>query len=141
MKSMRLYLLSILVCLAQIAYSAPVDMPASIDGANTVDAEGVIKLIQNDDTLILVDARITRDRSHGYIEGAKSLADIDTTCDSLWKIIPTKSTPALFYCNGVKCGRSVISIRVALQCGYEKLYWFRGGYDEWIKKGYPYIKE
>lgn len=116
-------------------------MPANIDGAVTVDAEGAIKLIQNIDRLVLVDARITRDRSHGYIEGSISLPDIDTDCDSLWKAIPAKSAPVLFYCNGIKCGRSVKSIRIALSCGYNNLYWFKGGYDEWIEKGYPYIKE
>jgi rhodanese-related sulfurtransferase len=141
MKPLHLFLSGIFICLFQTAHSAPVDMPANIEGAKTVDAEGTITMIQNTNKLVLVDARITKDRSHGYIEGSISLPDIDTTCESLWKIIPSKTDPALFYCNGVKCGRSVKSIRVALGCGYNDLYWFRGGYDEWITKGYPYIKE
>lgn len=141
MKPLHYYLAGILLCIAQAAHSTPADMPATIEGSSTVDAEGTIEMIQNNENLILVDARITKDRSHGYIEGSISLADIDTTCATLAAIIPSKSTPALFYCNGVKCGRSVKSIRVALSCGYKDLYWFRGGYDEWIEKGYPYIKQ
>lgn len=141
MKPLHYCLAGMLLLFTQTSSAVPVDVPESIEGAKTVNAEGTIEMIQNNSDLVLVDARITKDRSHGYIEGSNTLADIDTTCASLAKIIPTMSTPALFYCNGVRCGRSVKSIRVALSCGYDNLYWFRGGYDEWIEKGYPYIKQ
>jgi rhodanese-related sulfurtransferase len=115
--------------------------PESIKGTTRVDAEGVIDLVEKHSDLIMVDSRIKADRKQGYIEGSISLPDIDTTCDSLAKIIPKKESMSLFYCNGVKCGRSVKASKIAVGCGYEKIYWFRGGYAEWLEKGYPVVNK
>ena len=41
----------------------------------------------------------------------------------------------------MKCGRSAKAIVIALQCGYSNIYWFRGGFEEWLSKGYPYLQE
>ena len=115
--------------------------PESIPGTTKVDAEGVLALVEKAPALVIVDARIRQDRLQGYIEGSVSLPDIETTCESLAKVAPLKSTPILFYCNGPKCGRSVHSSRKALECGYTGVYWFRGGFEEWKKKNYPYVKK
>lgn len=132
--------LLLFLSLSMPAWSA-IDMPDNIQDAVTVDAEKLIELVQSDEKFVLIDSRITKDREHGYIEGSVSLPDIDTSCNELKQFIPTMKSPALFYCNGVKCGRSVKAIRIALTCGYSNLYWFRGGFDEWEKKGFPVIKE
>ena len=115
--------------------------PESIKGTTRVDAEGVIDLVGKHENMIMVDSRIIADRKQGYIEGSIGLPDIDTTCDSLAKVIPKKNSMALFYCNGVKCGRSVKASKIAVGCGYTKLYWFRGGYAEWLEKGYPVVNK
>ena len=122
------------------AYSAQkpkVPIPDEIPGTTKVDAEGVLSLVEKVPGLIIVDSRISGDRKHGYLEGSFSLPDTNTDCDTLETVIPKKSSPALFYCNGVKCGRSVVAIRIALKCGYTKLYWFRGGFEQWQAKHYP----
>jgi rhodanese-related sulfurtransferase len=124
------------------AAAAPVvPVPDQIPGVTRVDAETVIDLAAKLPKLIIVDSRITGDRKMGYIENSLSLPDAKTNCKSLAKIIPTKTTPVLFYCNGVKCGRSVVATRMALQCGYRNLYWFRGGFEEWRAKQFPYLTE
>lgn len=115
--------------------------PDHVPGTTKVDAEGVINMVERSPQLIIVDARIRQDRLQGYIEGSVSLPDIDTTCESLARVIPAKSSPVLFYCNGPKCGRSVLSSRKALGCGYLHVYWFRGGFEEWQNKNYPYLKK
>ena len=130
------------IALATAAHAATdIKSPESIEGTTKVTAEEFIDLVGNIPNLIVVDSRIPGDRKQGYVEGSVSLPDIDTTCESLSKNIPTKSAPALFYCNGVKCGRSAKAIKIALTCGYKKLYWFRGGFEEWMAKGYPYLQE
>lgn len=116
-------------------------VPDKIPGVITLTAEQVIKQILAHPEMVIIDARITADRKYGYIESSLSLPDIKTTCDTLKQFIHNKATPILFYCNGIKCGRSVISIKIARNCGYSQLLWFRGGFEEWMKKGYPYIKE
>lgn len=102
-----------------------------------VDAEQLIQMALADPQLVLVDSRIPTDRQYGYIEGSVSLPDVDTNCDSLAHLLPSLSTPAVFYCNGVKCNRSATAARIAQGCGYTHSYWFRGGLDEWLSKGYP----
>lgn len=115
--------------------------PESIDGTTKVDAESFIELVDKIPSLTIIDSRIPGDRKQGYIEGSISLPDVDTTCASLAKSITKKDAASLFYCNGVKCGRSAEAIKVALSCGYSNIYWFRGGFEEWLAKGYPYLQE
>jgi len=116
------------------------DAPLLIPGTIKVSAEDVLDIAEKIPNLLIIDARIHSDRNHGYIEGSISLPDINTTCTSLAKIIPKKESPVLFYCNGVKCGRSVISSKIALKCGYNNIYWFRGGYEEWQANHLPFVK-
>lgn len=115
--------------------------PDFIADVEIVSADGVINLIEQTDEVIIVDSRISGDRKLGYLESSVSLPDSETSCSSLAKILPDKMHPALFYCNGVKCGRSAIAIKVAKKCGYKKLYWFRGGFEEWLEKGFPFLKK
>ena len=140
---LRIFLVTVLVTgLAGPARGADkVIAPDTIPGTTKVDAEGVLDAVEKIANLVIIDARIRQDRVQGYIEGSVSLPDVDTSCESLKKIIPRKSSPVLFYCNGPKCGRSVSSSRLALQCGFTQIYWFRGGFEEWKQKNYPYLKE
>ncbi|MBL4868208.1 MAG: rhodanese-like domain-containing protein [Pseudomonadales bacterium] len=47
----------------------------------------------------------------------------------------------VYYCNGPKCGRSATAVKIALKCGYEKIFWFRGGFEEWKIKRFPIIND
>ncbi|MCG6969190.1 MAG: rhodanese-like domain-containing protein [Gammaproteobacteria bacterium] len=115
--------------------------PEKIEGSTLVNAEEFIELVGKIPELLVIDSRIPGDRKQGYVEGSISLPDVDTTCESLAKVIPKKESPTLFYCNGVKCGRSAKAVKIALSCGYSNIYWFRGGFEEWLAKGYPYLQE
>lgn len=117
------------------------DAPLNITGTTKVNAEEIFELVDKTPDLIIIDARIRSDRIQGYIESSVSLPDIQTSCSSLKKIIPSKSSPLLFYCNGVKCGRSGNSAKKALKCGYKTIYWFRGGFEEWKSKNLPFIRK
>jgi len=126
---------------AEQATTGQIKSPENIPGSVKVTAEGFIDLVDTIPELIVIDSRIPGDRKQGYVEGSISLPDVETTCDSLAKKIPNKTHPTLFYCNGVKCGRSAKAVKIALDCGYKKVYWFRGGFEEWLAKGFPYLQE
>jgi len=115
-------------------------VPEKISGVTTVTAEQVIEILTSENAPLLIDARIRDDRAFGYIERSISLPDIETNCDTLNQVSADKDKPLMFYCNGVQCGRSVVSIKVARSCGYHNLSWFKGGFAEWKEKGYQYIK-
>lgn len=131
-----------LLLLCAVPMAAVADKsPESIEGTTKVTAEGFIELVDAIPNLIVIDSRIPGDRKQGYVEGSISLPDVETNCDTLAKHIPDKSAATLFYCNGVKCGRSAKAVKIALACGYSNVYWFRGGFEEWLAKGYPYLQE
>jgi len=115
--------------------------PESISGTTKVTAENLIDLVGKFENLVIIDARKSGDRQKGYIEGSIGLPNTETTPEKLSEHVATKSTPVLFYCNGVKCGRSVKSAKIALAEGYSEIYWFRGGWDEWTAKGMPVMKD
>jgi rhodanese-related sulfurtransferase len=117
------------------------DAPMLIPGTTKVSAEDVLDLAEKIPDLLMIDARIRSDRKQGYIEGSVSLPDVETNCKTLAKVIPAVKAPILFYCNGVKCGRSVNSSKAAIKCGYTNIYWFRGGFAEWEAKNFPMIKQ
>ncbi len=119
--------------------SAPIRSPEFIDGAKLVDSEKLIQLVNSFDELMVIDSRLETNRSFGYIDGSISLPDTKTSCETLAGILSDKDHPALFYCNGPKCGRSAVAIEIALKCGYTELYWFRGGIEEWRQKGFPLV--
>lgn len=123
------------------AYAGKKETPKSLEGTTLVSAEDVIELIGSQDNLVLVDSRKTSDFGKGRIEGAINLPNTKTDEQSLSKIAPNKTGPILFYCNGIKCGRSVDSARKAISFGYTKIYWFRGGMEEWENKGFPVLKD
>ena len=141
---LRLALAFVVLHLALPVAAAPVGkvvVPQAIPGVSTVNAEGLIELAQRVPGLVIIDSRVSADRHHGYIQGSVSLPDADTACATLGDVLPSLDTPALFYCNGVKCGRSVVAVKIAKGCGYRKLYWFRGGFEEWKQKGYPFLQQ
>lgn len=138
--SYRIFIVALLWGISATIH-ANVVSPESISGTTRVSAEEFIELIGKIPNLTIIDSRIKADRKQGYVEGSVSLPDLETTCDTLSTAIKEKTAPTLFYCNGVKCGRSAKAIKVAVGCGYSKLYWFRGGFEEWLAKGYPYVQE
>ena len=120
--------------------AAEIRAPERIAGVKVVDAGGVLELAQKYPDLTVIDARMRLDRRQGYLQGSISLPDVETDCDSLAAVIPSQSHPVLFYCNGIHCGRSAVSARIAVGCGYHRVYWFRGGFEEWKAARLPYVK-
>ena len=114
--------------------------PGSIEGARVIDAERLIELATSLDGLVIIDSRIVEDRGEGHIEGSRHLVDRDTNCETLAALLPAKSTPVVFYCNGINCDRSDKAVVIALGCGYTAIHWFRGGIEEWREKNYPLMQ-
>jgi rhodanese-related sulfurtransferase len=138
---MRMLLFARVVLAAAPAAAGDYVSPPSIEGAVTIDAEKLIALmVQRKDT-VLIDSRLETDRVDGYIEGSVPLVDTRTDCDSLARLIGTRTTPVIFYCNGVRCERSGRAVRIAVSCGYREVYWFRGGIKDWQLKKFPLIQD
>ncbi len=128
-------------CLCGPAHAEKTALPLKLDGVDTVNAETLIALAQGLDDLVVVDSRLSEDHWLGFIGGSHSLPDINTNCTTLARITSDKNRSMVFYSNGTECTRSVQALKIARQCGYNQLYWFRGGFEEWRNKDYPYLLE
>ena len=140
-RSATSWLAMLFLCLAStVTASESYTSPESIEGAQKIDAEKLIGLVNQDKARIIIDSRISSDRKLGYIPGSISLPDTETSCESLARVIPQKSDPVVFYCNGPKCRRSDNAVVIAADCGYTNIYWFRGGIEAWRANNYPIKK-
>jgi len=135
------FLLLLLAVLAMSpAWAEKPTAPNSINGVVTVNADKTIELILNTPELIVIDARHPEEFHKGHIEDAIQLVDTAVNKKSLAQIVKTKTTPLLFYCNGPRCLRSSRAAKKALKYGYTNIYWFRGGWSEWMAKELPVIQ-
>ena len=139
----RRFLLSIalLVCSLHLQAGTKPDVPENIEGASNLSAEQVIELILSNPGLVIIDSRKKTEYVKGHIEGSINILNTQLTESDLQKVLPDKSAQVLFYCNGNRCMRSADATRKALSWGYNRVYWFRGGWKEWTNKKLPVITE
>jgi rhodanese-related sulfurtransferase len=134
------------VMLAAAAGASLADTPMSLAGATTVTAEQAKKMA--DGGTPVIDARVANEYVESHIKGAKSVpykeksakdAKFDPKEDSfdLAKLPADKSAAVVFYCNGAECWKGYKAAKTAVDAGYKKVQWLRGGIPEWKAKGYP----
>jgi len=115
--------------------------PESMPGTTIVSAEEVVEMILENPKLVVIDSRKKTEYVKGHIEGAINILNTELVLEGLESVIPDRSTPVLFYCNGVRCLRSSDSITRAVDWGYTKVFWFRGGWKEWTEKRLPVVTD
>lgn len=120
--------------------------PESVSGATTVDAAKAHELWNQ--RAWFVDPRKPAQYEAGRIPGALSieydpdpkqstgLDDQKLTEASLVAEVP-KNEAVVFYCNAEGCDRASWSAALAIEWGWEKVYYFRDGIPGWTKAGYP----
>ena len=111
--------------------------PEHIEGATDLTAEQVVALILDTPELVIIDARKEDEFAKGHIENAISLLDTTMSREALAGLVPSPTTPILFYCNGERCLRSTNAAKKAASWGYTRVYWFRGGWVKWREKKLP----
>lgn len=121
------------------AVHAEGDAPKEVAGATTVDTDKVLEMIEGTEGLVIIDSRKDADYQSGWIEGAVHLVNTDTNTETLAKVIATKETPAMFYCNGAKCLRSSDAVKKAAEAGYTNLFYYYGGMADWKEAGMPVV--
>jgi len=126
--------------MAGIALAEKKEVPQFVEGTTRVSAAELVDLVEKYDDLVIIDSRKKSDVAKGFIEGAVSLPNTETNGASLAANVASKSTPVAFYCNGIKCGRSLKAAKIAIAEGYTNIFWFRGGIQAWEKENYPVVR-
>lgn len=129
-------LLTLLLTTTSALADKPV-APEAIPGTQLITAEQLVELINSTPGLVIIDARRHEEYARGHIEGAIFMLDTDMTPEMLKRKVRSKESPVVFYCNGERCVRSTNASIKAVSWGYKRVYWFRGGWQEWHSKGLP----
>jgi rhodanese-related sulfurtransferase len=120
--------------------------PETVAGVTTVDAAKAHELWQA--RAWFVDPRKPEQFDSGRIPGAlnieydpdpkqsSGLPDQALTEASLSAEVP-KEEAVVFYCNAEGCDRSSWAAALAAEWGWQKVYYFRMGFPDWKKAGYP----
>ena len=120
--------------------------PRLLDGVKIVSAEEVADLVKKG--AVLYDTRSEEEYRDKHIKAARWLpyneksakeVGFDVAKDSfdVARAAQDKHAPVIFACNGAECWKSYKSCVAAVKAGYRQVYWFRGGFPEWVAKGYP----
>jgi rhodanese-related sulfurtransferase len=109
-----------------------------------VSADEVGELLKKG--VALYDTRSEEEYRQGHIRGAKWLPYAEKSAKEVGfdaakdKIdlakLADRSAPVIFACNGAECWKSYKSCVAAVKSGFKQVYWFRGGYPEWVARGY-----
>lgn len=106
------------------------------EGHGLIDTEGLRKMLAAGVPLLVFDARNPEEYQEVHIKGAMSLPEprfVEYT-----HLLPAdKSATLVFYCNGVKCGKSKKAAAKALSMGYAKVLVYAEGMPVWEEKGLP----
>ncbi|MCH2547284.1 MAG: rhodanese-like domain-containing protein [Alphaproteobacteria bacterium] len=104
---------------------------------NEITAEDLQILIDTSPELVIIDARRGDSFAEGHIPGAVALTADNATAEAVAAIAPKKTMPMVFYCGNVKCPASAKVAHKVADMGYNKLYKYSGGIDDWKAKGLP----
>jgi len=138
--------LSAMLLLAASTLTSAAQTPPSLTGATVVSAEQAKKLA--DTGTPIIDTRVANEFAEEHIKGAIGVPyreksakapHFDPAEDSfdLSKLPADKSAGVIFACNGPECWKSYKACKTAINAGWKKVLWLRGGFPEWKAKGYP----
>jgi rhodanese-related sulfurtransferase len=107
------------------SYSAPLH----VEGATTVSVDEAKWL--HDDGAIFIDTRNPRFYARRHIPGAHHLDMKDGFTQQALEAVARKDQPIVIYSSGETCARGYRGAVFAVAWGYEKVYYFRGGFVDW----------
>ena len=123
--------------------------PAALPNVQRLDAATAANLMKQG--VVLVDVRTEKEFKAKRIAGAvhapyleKSLKEVsfNSSLDDFSAVDKLdKTKPTVFSCNGAECWKSYKASQVAVDKGFQKVYWFRGGLPEWESAGLPMTKD
>lgn len=90
-------------------------------------------------TFLLIDARNPEEYRESHIPGAINIPE--KKFESFTGLLPTdKNMRLIFYCNGIKCGKSKKAAKQADELGYTNILVFAEGMPVWEELGYSFYK-
>lgn len=135
MKFFRLVSLVLLVMLSMSVLCLAAEKTK--DGFPVLSSEQLKALLENKPAdLVLIDARTPQEFQETHIPGAINIPLPALEKDNA-TLNAAKNAHLVFYCNGVKCGKSGKSALISRSMGYANISIYSEGMPVWEEKGYP----
>jgi len=103
-----------------------------------VSASGAIRLINNNNDILILDIRAAGEYQDGHIKGAKN-APLKDLVSEVEKFSEYKNRPVLIYCNSGNT--STRALKILKKAGYEKINNLEGGIAAWKEANLPLSKK
>jgi rhodanese-related sulfurtransferase/transglutaminase-like putative cysteine protease len=106
------------------------------DGFGVLDTAGLKSLLDRKVEMAIFDARNPEEYQEVHVRSALNLPQ--KKFDEFAHLLPKNSSQlVIFYCNGVKCGKSKKAAKKALSMGYENVLVYDEGMPVWEENGLP----
>jgi len=106
------------------------------EGYGLIDTNGLKRLLDSGLAPVVVDARNPEEYQEVHIRGAVNVP-VKNFEKFAHRLPEDRSARIVFYCNGVKCGKSRKAARMALKKGYRNILVYSQGMPVWEEKGMP----
>jgi rhodanese-related sulfurtransferase len=125
-----------IVCAAMLVMSVCCSFVCAEDKFKVVTSEELKTLVEeNAKGLVVIDSRSAGEYQEVHIKNAISIPLSKLEKEPALLTSP-KDAILVFYCNGIKCGKSGKSAKIALDNGYANVYVYSDGMPVWEEKGY-----
>lgn len=112
--------------------------PAAETQFNTVTSEALKGMLDERRPLVLIDARTREEYEEAHIISALNITEKEF--DKWAPALPSDRNALLvFYCNGVKCGKSKKVAAKAYDLGYRNILIYDEGFPVWDEKMFPIV--
>jgi rhodanese-related sulfurtransferase len=124
-------LLAVLAMIAPLAFCAEQQF-------TTITTDQLKAMVDEQKTMMLIDARSKDEYQEAHIEGAISIPE--KTFNENMSLLPQdKNALLVLYCNGTKCGKSKKAALKAAGNGYTHILVYGDGFPVWEEKGYKIV--
>ena len=106
------------------------------DGYGLIDTGNLKKLLDAKAEMTVVDARNPEEFQEVHVRGAISVP-VKQWKKFASRLPADKSARIIFYCNGIKCGKSKKAAKKAIKQGYDNVFVYVEGMPVWEEKGMP----
>ncbi|MCF8056792.1 MAG: rhodanese-like domain-containing protein [Desulfocapsa sp.] len=113
---------------------------ANNDAYQVLDHAQLKTMVDDDErNFLLVDARNPEEFKEAHIPGSINIPQ--KKMENFLGLLPTdKTTQIIYYCNGVKCGKSKKAATKAIELGYTNVWVYSEGMPVWEEMGYSFYK-
>ena len=111
-------------------------MHAATPDYQVITTEELKQLLDIGTDMTVIDARNAAEYQEVHIKGAINIP-VKNFAQHQHKLPKNKSAKIIFYCNGIKCGKSKKAAQKSIKSGYTNIHIYASGMPVWEEKGMP----